>query len=320
MDIGNEEMLLELSSIRRKYKGEFHEMKNCQNSLLEASIIVVVNFTLMIVGSLISISIFQMNAILSVPIYLGMLLFLGTRFRAFGNIVHECAHDSFVKGRKWNDFFGNLLAIFLMYSFQNYKRDHITHHLYTGDYDKDLEFSNTKEYGFHKTLNRRQIVFHLKRLITFEHVLHYTGRCIYTKSEPIIWRVTRALYLGVLFCSCVLSGWTGEVTALIAGYLVVAYFTTYPAIGYITDILDHGGLIGAGAVLEKTRNYTVKNKIVNLVFFPRNDTYHLTHHLLPTIPIKFSHKCHEILLKESAEYRSMPHDLYGWINRFLASS
>ena len=224
-------------------------------------------------------------------------------------MVHECSHYAFVSNRRWNETFGNLLSIILLYSFQNYRKHHVSHHLYTGHYEYDLEFSDTRKYGFHEPLDGRRFTRHLKRLITFEYVPYYIGRTILDRGESLPWRLLRFAYIGGLVAACAVpGGWP-----VVLGYMVVPFLTVLPAIGYVSDILDHAGLIRRGHDLEKSRNYVVDNPLVHLIFFPRNDSYHLVHHLFPSIPTKIAPQCHEILRQEVPEYRVLPHTLRDWL-------
>lgn len=100
---------------------------------------------------------------------------IGTRLRSFGNIVHECSHSGFVNDRIWNERIGRFLSVLLCYSYRSYKAGHKTHHQYTGDYDRDLDFADTKTYAFHKPISLEQIKQHLKRLLTFQFSLSIRG-------------------------------------------------------------------------------------------------------------------------------------------------
>jgi fatty acid desaturase len=44
---------------------------------------------------------------------------------------------------------------------------------------------------------------------------------------------------------------------------------------------------------------------VRLIFFPRNDSYHLVHHLFPQIPARHLHQAHQELCRDPS-YRRLP--------------
>jgi fatty acid desaturase len=71
-----------------------------------------------------------------------------------------------------------------------------------------------------------------------------------------------------------------------------------------SDILDHAFSD------EKTQNHFFKIKILNLIFFPRNDAYHLVHHLFPRAPVCEFKKIHEQLLLQQNEYGKLKHKLF----------
>jgi fatty acid desaturase len=76
----------------------------------------------------------------------------------------------------------------------------------------------------------------------------------------------------------------------------------YSAINYWTDCIDHGGLVGETDELAASRNLVVP-KILRVILFPRNDCYHLVHHLFPQVPTHHLDACHERLLDHPA-YRA----------------
>lgn len=67
--------------------------------------------------------------------------------------------------------------------------------------------------------------------------------------------------------------------------------------------MDHGGLLKDVHLnaLDMSRNLVVP-RLLRLVIFPRNDCYHLIHHLYPTLPVRYFDDVHSALLSD-VEYR-----------------
>lgn len=239
---------------------------------------------------------------------------IGTRQRSFGNIVHECSHAGFVADRRLNDVVGRFLSTLLCYSYDCYRDGHKTHHIYTGDYEKDEDFANTKAYEFHQPISGEIIRRHLVRLFTFQFFPYYTGKTVFTNEDRPRWLFIRLLYVAFVLYGLVgiWSEWSGS--ALIVWYWVVPYVTVLPVIGYVSDLFDHAGLIGNDNEIDKSRNYPVSNRFFHWLFFPRHDSYHLVHHLFPMVPTKHLAACHEILMAESPYYAARPHSLVEWFS------
>ena len=94
----------------------------------------------------------------------------------------------------------------------------------------------------------------------------------------------------------------GPIAAL--AFVILPLFYIYPTFNFWTDCLDHAGLVGAKDEMEASRN-VLAPALVRLIFFPRNDSYHLVHHLFPQIPARHLHLAHE-QLSQDPSYRRMP--------------
>lgn len=61
--------------------------------------------------------------------------------------------------------------------------------------------------------------------------------------------------------------------------------------------MDHAGLVPTDDDLEASRNLLAP-RVVRWLFFPRNDCFHLVHHLFPHIPARHLEDSHEALLDD----------------------
>lgn len=223
-------------------------------------------------------------------------LMLTTSLKAFNNIVHECSHNSFSSNRRFNTFIGTVLCPLLLTDYASYKREHFSHHHYLGNYDKDLDFKARSELMHNVTPTANSIA---KDIISLRFILHYLPRPMpYTGSAL----AGVAFYVGgsAIFLA------TGQAACLMSA--LVEWIVLFPLLRYVIDLVDHGGLYKDGvAEIYKSRNFVVKNKLLRGILFPRNDCYHLIHHLYPFLPVHQFGKAHDILMRDET-YASLPHD------------
>jgi fatty acid desaturase len=260
-----------------------------------------------------SVALYRVDTLAGIVAYPVAVWFIGTRFRAYINIVHECVHNGFTRINQHNALIGELLSMLLLISFRDYKSHHATHHIYTGDYDRDLDFINSKHYDFHIPMDRSLLRRHLRRLFSPALLREYIGYKIYDPRSPLSWRVARLGYLAALaVVGCYdFNVWSGTYIVLL--YVIVPRFVALPLIGYMSDLLDHAGVLGQANDVDKSRNYIVENRILREIFFPRNDCFHLLHHLFQVVPTKHFPACHKILMEENPEYAAKSHRLVEWI-------
>lgn len=224
-------------------------------------------------------------------------VFIGTRLRGINNIVHECSHATFAEERSDNVMIGRFCAAILMKSFRKYRDDHLSHHAHNGDYEHDAEFGLIEKFGLHDPINLRTVLRHAFVPLTGRHLPLYTG--INLSAED------GRLFLGLkllLLASMAIFLWLEPLAAF--AFVILPLFYIYPTLNFWTDCLDHAGLVGAKDEIEASRNVLAPT-LVRLLFFPRNDSYHLVHHLFPQIPARHLHLAHDELSRDPS-YRRLP--------------
>ncbi len=283
-------------SLRRKYILRFFGMK--RYSRMIAWMIVCAYFALIVAA------IWFGNYLLSLTTSVGSVLmmtataiFIGTRFRGLNNIVHECCHSSFSENRQDNVLIGRVCASLLMKTFRKYRDDHLSHHANNGDYDNDAEFAVIQKFRLHDALNWRTIIRHITTPLMGRHLRAYTG--ISLSGDDGRFFVFFKLVLLALIVAFTVFAPAASFT-----FVIVPLFYIYPTLNFWTDCLDHAGLVGANDELESSRN-VLAPALVRLLFFPRNDSYHLVHHLFPQIPARHLDFAHTELCKDPS-YRSQP--------------
>lgn len=224
-----------------------------------------------------------------------VVLFIGTRLRGFNNIVHECSHFTFTERREDNVLFGRICASLVLGCFKDYRDEHMTHHAHLGDYEHDLDLQGIQAYRLEEPLTPRTILRHAVTPILGLHLPHYLGVNLSARDGAGY----RALKIGLIGAAVVYLA-LDPLAALL--FVWVPYLWVYTAINYWTDCIDHGGLVGAEDELDASRNVLVPRQ-VRVLLFPRNDCYHLIHHLFPQVPSHHFDACHRELLA-NPEYRA----------------
>lgn len=221
-------------------------------------------------------------------------LFIGTRFRGINNILHECSHLTFTIARADNVLFGRIAASLLLKSFESYKTEHMSHHVHLGDYEHDLDFHKLQKFKLEDELTPKTIARHAITPLLGLHITSYVSFDLSWKDGAVFGILKIALLLATTVYVLI-----DPLAALIM--IVVPFVWVYSALNYWTDCIDHGGILEAGEELAQSRNVIV-NPVVRFFLFPRNDCYHLIHHLFPGVPVNHFDRCHEELLRDP-QYR-----------------
>lgn len=224
-------------------------------------------------------------------------VFIGTRLRGINNIVHECCHSTFSQNREDNVQVGRVCMSILMRSFRKYRDDHLSHHANNGDYENDADLKAIKQFGLHDPLTIRTILRHFVTPFLGRHLPCYVS--INMSGDDGRFYVWLKLVLLAGIAALLL------VAPLVAiFFVIVPLFYIYPTLNFWADCLDHAGLVGAEDELKASRNVLAPS-VIRLLFFPRNDSYHLVHHLFPQIPARHLHRAHAELSKDPI-YQSVP--------------
>lgn len=221
--------------------------------------------------------------------------FIGTRLRGFNNIVHECSHFTFVEKREDNVLLGSICASLVLSCFKDYREEHMTHHMHLGDYDKDMDLHGIRDLRIEDPLTPRVILRHLVTPFLGLHLPYYLGANL-SDSDGRHFQVMKIAIIALAAAFLIVD----PLTAILLVW--APYVLAYSAINYWTDCIDHGGLIENDDALQSSRNVTVPGAM-RWLLFPRNDCYHLVHHLFPGVPAAHLSSCHEKLLAHPA-YRA----------------
>ena len=229
-----------------------------------------------------------------VTIILAIIL-IGSRQLGLSVIVHEAGHRTLFRSSKLNDFAGNWLAGYWVFSERlTYMRGHLSHHKHAGT-EQDPDLANYRAYPIDKQAFKRKVIRDLTGQIGWRR-LKSIGRLI--RRLPLHKRakrqyVLRSLGVNLLLLSLLaLSG-----HAWLYALWVIAFMTTHMLVVRIRQIAEHAAVPDLSDLDPRKNTRTLyANALENLLIAPHGVNYHLEHHLLASVPIYRLPAFHEILL------------------------
>lgn len=226
-----------------------------------------------------------------------LMVFIATRLRGLNNIVHECSHASFADERGANVAIGKVCAALTLGSFVDYRHEHLSHHAHLGDYERDLDLQGIEALRLHDPLTPRVVLRHMVTPLIFRQLPYYLNINL-SRNDGRGFQILKLALLGAVTILTILFPLS---TALFA---ILPFVAIYTALNYWADCLDHAGLVPTEEDLEGSRN-VLAPRFLSWLFFPRNDGYHLVHHLFPNVPARHLPTAHQALLEDTV-YRSAP--------------
>lgn len=226
-----------------------------------------------------------------------LIVFIGTRLRGLNNIVHECSHATFSTVRSDNAVIGKICSSLTLGSFMDYREEHLSHHAHLGDYERDMDLAGIKDLKLHEPLSRRVLLRHITNPMLGRHLPYYLRVNLSSRDGVVFFVMKIALLFFAIAFSVVVP-----VTGVL--FMIVPFVFAYSTLNYWADCLDHAGLAAEDDDLDASRNI-VAPKVLRWLFFPRNDCFHLVHHLFPNVPARHLETAHLQLSTDEA-YRARP--------------
>lgn len=215
-------------------------------------------------------------------------LVISNRQRSLGNILHDAGHRNIWREKDRNDLVARaLVAPLLFASLSRYRETHFQHHLELGRPQGDPDLIPG-----HDHLPSLWVVSYARCLLSWSTWLgslggHLFAQEVSLRSKAFImgwW----AILVGVL---ALLGGGDFALAFLVLWLLSRA--TLFHCITTFREMCDHFGL-RPGGVFGFTRDM-VCNGPWRWIIHPRNNGYHLTHHLLPAVPYYRLPEAHTLL-------------------------
>ena len=223
--------------------------------------------------------------------------------------IHEFSHRTVFKTKWLNDFFGRLFSFTIFVCKSLDRSEHMEHHRYTQDLQKDAELIGSKPFTLatyllyalgptYWLIRIRELVF----LTLGVNIWPYLSEAQYKDAQR-------------------------EVRQNMVGYLVIAilsvWFQTWPALQFwilplvlmkavhqLQNITEHTGMPNEPGILINTR--TIKtNPVMRWLMW--NMQYHTAHHLYPSVPFFRLHILHrEIVAALKHEPPTTTYQAFQW--------
>jgi fatty acid desaturase len=246
---------------------------------------------------------------------------IGTRQLGLAVLMHEAAHRTLLRDRAWNDWVGNWLCAYPIWSdTRPYRPYHLQHHAKNWT-DADPDLGLATPFPVSRASMRRKIWRDLSGQTGWKRARATLARDL-GRSQG---RVARNFEAGrealrpVVLTNLVLLG-----LLTIAGhpalYLlwVVAWLTTYSLVMRIRSIAEHAMVPDPADDLQNTRT-TRARWWERLLIAPNYVNYHLEHHLLMTVPHYNLPRMHRLLRERGALDGACVTDGYFDVLRLAAS-
>ncbi len=216
---------------------------------------------------------------LALPIVLALFL-IGARQLGFAVLMHEASHRSLFGSRAVNDWAGQWLCAFPIWSDTSvYRPYHLQHHAHTGT-RRDPDLGLIAPFPITPTSLRRKIVRDLTGRTGVKFARAAFARSVKRWSEPDGRRATiGVLVTNALLLAALAALGHAELYLLWAG----AWLTTNTFVTRIRSIAEHALTPNADDPLGNTRT-TLLRWWERLLIGPNRVNYHLEHHLLMTVP------------------------------------
>lgn len=231
--------------------------------------------------------------------YIIINIFIGSRMRALGNIMHECSHNICLYTPMRNKILGSLIAILLFDCFDIYKKNHVLHHRYLGNKQKDPDYIYYIKIKSNMFQNNNLNVL-ISVLNPYNWYLSLRHICLISaKNKYVV--LLKIFYLLILII--IFYFWPKPMLL----YFLIPFVTSYQLVRLFSDIVDHDNVYENPLIEDRASNHIFSWKILNWLVFPRNDAYHLVHHLYPKMPVSKYKTQHSLLLKKNSAYASKNH-------------
>ncbi len=222
------------------------------------------------------------------------IIVIGSRQLGLGVLVHECGHRTLFSSIFWNDFCGNWLAAYPVFSNKDaYMRAHLKHHRDAGS-ENDPDLANYQSYPVSNDSLRRKFIRDLTGQVGWRRV-----KSIYKAFQNFseLDAETRQYLSRSL---AVNAGLLIVLTAFGHPWLyliwVVAFMTSHMLVSRIRQIAEHAAVpdLFDPDPRKHTRTLLI-NRLERFFIAPHQVNYHMEHHLLPSVPIYRLRRLHGLL-------------------------
>jgi fatty acid desaturase len=245
-------------------------------------------------------------------------LLIGTRQHGLAVLAHEGAHHLIVRSHFWNDVLANYFTTYpLTFTVQGYRTTHLQHHWYLETPEDPSKVSVDKhpeEWTFPMPVRNFVRMFVRDLLLLSQRAAISLMKYLWDIPGgrwPHVLRI--AIMHGIIIAVAV---WTHHIWAYVLLWLVPLYTVTV-ACYRLRSVAEHSG-IGPQSerysrdVIDnlRTTRTTTGSGLSQYLLIPYNVSYHIEHHMFPSIPTFRLRDLHE-QLKTNPVYVANAHITRG---------
>jgi fatty acid desaturase len=244
---------------------------------------------------------------------------IGTRLQSLAVLMHDACHQTLFSNRRLNDLVGDLLLAFpLFISIHLYRVSHLRHHRFTNtaeDYDYQYQLSDPDQH-FPKTkpqmlwlLGKSLLGMNVWRWLRIARLwlpvcnLHNPPHLDF--GHRLTLRLRYAAWVAVVFGAILISPWPRTILAL---YLI-PFFVWGNIVNRIRFLAEHN-LVANQEELNGART-VIPSPLERILIAPHNVSYHLEHHLFPSVPGPNLRQLHERLMMDKS-FQVRAHLTFGY--------
>ena len=231
------------------------------------------------------------------------LFVIGARQLGLAVLMHEASHRTLLASRRWNDWVGNWLCAYPIWSdIHPYRAYHLRHHARTWTKD-DPDLALAAPFPITRASLARKVWRDLSGQTGWKRLQATLRRDLGPPraTGPSRGRGRRALGAGrralpgVVVTNVVLAGiLTAAGHPALYLLWIAAWLTTYSLAMRLRSIAEHAMVPDPGDPLGNTRT-TLARWWERLLVAPNRVNFHLEHHLLPTVPHYALPRMHRLL-------------------------
>lgn len=242
----------------------------------------------------------------SVPVYIMAGFIIGSRIQCLAVMMHDACHSMLFSNRRINDLIGDIFVAYpLGFSIHLYRANHMHHHRYTNTMrDRDYRVQQ-RDPDQHFPKRPAAMLWLLVRSVTglnFYRMardsriwapfanFHNPGRFGY--DFPLALRIRYVVWAVLFYGLILMSPWRWQ----ILGLLLIPQFIWANVFNRIRAIAEHNGVANERE-LNGTRTI-IPTLLDRFLIAPLNVSYHLEHHLFPSVPWQNLRRLHGALMED----------------------
>ena len=236
------------------------------------------------------------------------LLVIGSRQRALGSILHDASHKVAAKNKYLNFILATFCSGYLIFStFSSYRYTHLKrHHRHFGDPEKDDDYKYMLQKGVYdisswRNYFQRIFVCPFMFITVPSHiVLGIKSRCLNNDDNKNRLEILLLCLYWLILIAVILHF---ELLQIFILFWVIPFLTTFQLINWFIELSEHAPLMENSIDIEMSRNRN-SHWLERIFTGMHNESYHLAHHLWPSVPFWNVKKLHELLLQDK-DYASI---------------